>query len=198
MIYHRDHNWFDFSPHIHVFVIMKKIFLSIIILSCIILSWCEKKAPQVPYNFESFHWYFNSENYYNQSTASLEWLGYQLLQNDIIAIYRQQNSSWFINSIIIAKRESDDTVDDFVSENLKLITNNAFKTESNKTNKFKCNWNSIKIITTNSKVKTNLDTIYISQSFFKKDGQIYIISFSTLDDKERNSFGDNIPYLSCD
>lgn len=192
-----NYNWSDFSSHIHVFVIMKKIFLSIIILSSIILYWCKEKLPQVSYDFENFHWYFNSKNYYNQSTASLEWLGYQLLQNDIIAIYRQQTTSWFTNSIIIAKRETNLSIDDFVSENLKLIRNNAFKAENSKHQKFKCNWDSIPLITTNSKVKTNLDTIYISQSFFKKNDQVYIISFSTLDNQERDNFSNAIVYLSC-
>lgn len=193
-----NNNWSNFSSHIHVFVIMKKIFLSIIILSSIVLYWCGDKLPHVSYDFENFHWYFNSENYYNQSTTSLDWLGYQLLQSDIITIYRQQNSSWFTNSLIIAKRESDQTIDEFVSENLKLITNSAFKTESSKTNKFECGNETIHINTVNSKVKTNLDTLYISQSFFKKNKEIYIISFSTLDIQERNSFSDNITYLSCD
>lgn len=192
-----NYNWSNFSSHIHVFVIMKKIFLSIIILSSVILYGCKEKLPQVSYDFENFHWYFNSKNYYNQSTTSLEWLGYQLLQNDLIAIYRQQTTSWFTNSIIIAKRKSNLNIDDFVSENLKLIKNNAFKTENSKHQKFKCDWDSIPVITTNSKVKTNLDTIYISQSFFKKNDQIYIISFSTLDSEERNSFSDAIVYLSC-
>ena len=198
MIYHMNNNRSDFSSHIHVFVIMKKIFLSIIILSSIILYWCKEKLPQVSYDFENFHWYFNSENYYNQSTTPLEWLGYQLLGNNIIAMYKQQNSSWFTNSLIIAKRESDQSIDDFVSENLKLITNDAFKTESEKNSKFKCGNDTVSINTVNSKVKTNLDTLYISQSFFKKNKEIYIISFSTLDIQERNSFSDNISYLSCD
>jgi len=198
MIYRRCDNLINFSSHIYVYITMKKIFLFIIILSCIILYWCSEKLPQVSYDFENFHWYFDSENYYNQSTSRLEWQWYQLLQNDIITIYKQQNSSWFTNSIIIAKRNSDKTVNDFIAENLKLITNDWFKTESSKKNKFICKDTNIEIYTTNSKVKTNLDTIYLSQSFFKQNNFIYIISFSTLDEIERNNFSDHIKHITCE
>lgn len=198
MIYHRCDNLINFSPHIYVYITMKKILLFIIISSCIILYWCSEKLPQVSYDFKNFHWYFDSENYYNQSTSRLEWQGYQLLQNDIITIYKQQNSSWFTNSIIVAKRNSDKNVNDFIAENLKLITNDGFKTESSKKNKFVCKDENIDIYTTNSKVKTNLDTIYLSQSFFKQNDFIYIISFSTLNEVERNSFSDNIRHIICE
>jgi hypothetical protein len=197
MIYHRCYNLIGFSTHIYVYIIMKKSFLFIILLSCTILYGCSKKLPQVSYDFENFHWYFDSENYYDQSTTQLEWQGYQLLQNDIITTYKQKNSSWFINSIIVVKRTSDKTIDEFVSENLKLITNDGFKTENNKNNKFLCNGKSLDINTVNAKVKTNLDTVYLSQSFFKRDNDIYIISFSTLDSEERNSFSENIKHLNC-
>ena len=70
------------------------------------MYWCSEKLPQVSYDFENFHWYFDSENYYNQSTSKLEWQGYQLLQNDIITIYKQQNSSWFKKKKKKKKRNS--------------------------------------------------------------------------------------------
>ena len=187
----------NFSSNIHISIIMKKFFAILLILLPILLCGCKKKWHQVSYEFENFHWYFLSENYYKQSMWRLSWLWYQLLENDIINMYSQQEASGFINSIIITKRNSDQDLNWFINENLDLIKNSSFKTEWTNQSKFICNKVSYNIVTTKSKIKANLNTIYLSQSFFKKDGYIYTISLATQDIKERNNFESNIKKLSC-
>lgn len=193
-----NHCMSNFSFDIHIFVMKKYIFLlsTIVILS---LCWCKKKPPQINYGFENFHWYFLSENYYEEWYLQLlSWLWYQLLQNDIIKVYKQQDSSWFVNSIIISKRSSDQNLDEFVKENFKLITNSSFKEDSTKNTEINCNDTKIPVIIKGSKIKTNLDTIYLSQSFFQKDAQIYIVSFATLDIEERDNFTSHIKDINCE
>ena len=192
-----NHSMSNFSFDIHIFVMKKYIFLlsTIVLLS---LCWCKTKSPQIDYDFENFHWYFLSENYYAEwYIQQLSWLWYQLLQDDIIKIYKQQDSSWFVNSIIISKRSSDQNLNEFVKDNFNLITNSSFKEESTKNNEINCNGSKIPIITKGSKIKTNLDTIYLSQSFFQKDEKIYIISFATLDIEERDNFTSHIKNINC-
>jgi hypothetical protein len=43
----------------------------------------------------------------------------------------------------------------------------------------------------------NLDTTYFSHSFIKKDDTIYIISYSTPNEKERNTFSSDVKAIKC-
>lgn len=198
MIYFGYYGLSNFSVDLYIIVIMKKYILTFLIILTFVLSGCEEEQQRVSYDFENFHWYFPSENYYYDTNVQLSWLWYQLLQNDIISIYTQQEASWFTNSIIISKKITDQKLDDFVRENIDLIKNSWFKEESEKRSSFSCRGNTLNVITRNSKVKTNLETIYLSQSFFRQNDYIYIVSFATLDIDERNNFTNNIKNTSCE
>lgn len=198
MIYYWYYYLINFSTYIYISIIMKKIKTFIIVTClCILLCWCWLKWRKIIYIYENFYWSFFTENLYNTSTTELSSIWNKLLQNDIIAIYDQKNWSWFIWSIIISKRASDKSLQEFVSENIKQIKKDWFKTEVSKSSKFMCNGKSIETITTNSKLKTNLNTVYFSQSFFIKWNNVYIISFATSNIDERNNFSNNIKNTYC-
>lgn len=199
MIYNRNYHLTYFSPYIHILIIMKKISLIIITIFCtVILYGCWTKWHKITYIFEDFYGSFFTENNYNTSTIQTSWIWSQLLQNDIIAIYDQKDWSGFVGSIIISKRITDNSVQDFVNENIKLVKKEWFRTEVSKNTSFTCNSESIKTTTVNSKLKTNLNTVYFSQSFFKRWKYIYIISFASSDMSERNSFSENIKHTRCE
>ncbi len=199
MIYNRKYRLTYFSSYIHILIVMKKISLIIITIFCtVILYGCWTKWHKITYIFEDFYWSFFTQNTYNTSTTQISWIWKQLLENDIIAIYDQKNWSGFMGSIIISKRLSDKSIQDFASENIKLVKKDGFRTEVTKSSSFSCDTTRIETITINSKLKTNLNTIYFSQSFFKKWKYIYIISFASSDMSERNSFSENIKNTHCE
>jgi hypothetical protein len=177
-----------------------KIKLSLLIAICmtIFVSGCSKTQSNCfDFEFENFEFCFHTENKYDLYEDQLNWLGYQLLNNDILKIYRQSNTSGYIWSLIISKKISEKETKDYISENMELVDLDWFKQEKSKILDAICNDEKIEIYVENTKLKNNLNNIYFSQIFFRKNGYIYILSYSTDEINERDQFSTDIRNISC-
>lgn len=176
---------------------MKKIYLFIVFIATIIVAGCEVQWNKFEYDFDDMNWYFFTDNTYSIAWNKLEWLGYKMMGNEVIKTYSQNIKSWFAWSLIITKKMTDKSLNDFVEENLQLVWLEWFREEKEKTTNFQCNNKKIPTNIVNSRLKNNSNTIYFSQVFFEKDWYIYIISFANEDKDERNNFSDAVKYITC-
>ena len=178
---------------------MKKVFVVVIaFFSLLLISGCDSKTSNCSnFNFDQFNLCFHTNYKYSVYEDKLDGLGYGLLNNDIISMYKQDDTSGFVSSLIINKRISDKSVKDYIAENMDLISIDWFKNEKSKLINTICNGERIELYVENSKLKNNLNNIYFSQTFFKHDDYIYIVSFSTENIVDRDQFSNDIKNLSC-
>jgi hypothetical protein len=172
----------------------KKLFIAIIFI-WVLISWCSDKG-NFQFEFDNFYWYFFTEKTFVSDTK-LSWLWYNLLKNEILKIYKSDSSSWYTDSIIITKKQSNNSLDDFVKEVIKQTKIKWYKIESTRQIKINCLWENIDWKTINSKFIWNLNTTYFSHSFLKHNNNIYIISYSTQDNKERKTFSSDVKNIKC-
>ncbi|HPC34353.1 MAG TPA: hypothetical protein PLP73_01725, partial [Candidatus Absconditabacterales bacterium] len=71
------------------------------------------------------------------------------------------------------------------------------KIETTSTMKINCLGEGLSGKSIKSKMVGNLDTTYFSHSFIKQDDTIYIISYSTPNEKERNTFSSDVKAIKC-
>ena len=175
---------------------IKKILLSTIAISSIIIAWCgDKKSFE--FNFDDFHGSFFTNNVFSINKAETKWLAAWLLENNIIVTYTQKQSSWYTDSIIIIKKPSSQSLEEFVSQNTKKIKLNWYTSQSTDENKIKCNDEKIDIQTIDSNLEWNLSTTFFSQTFFMHKDKAYIVSFSSEEKQERDIFSDNVKDIKC-
>lgn len=177
---------------------MKKIYIIIVALLSIFLFGCENQWNKFRYNFDGMNGYFFTDDNYDINNSKLEWLWYKLINNEIVTIYSQtSNTSGFVWSLIITKKITDQTLSNYVNENIDLVWLDWFKIEKTKDWHFTCDNKKIETKIVNSRLKNNLNTIYFSEIFFEKDWYIYTISFANSDKNERNNFANTTDDISC-
>lgn len=175
---------------------MKKIFLIIGLLSVSILAWCWNKV-NFEFGFENFYWYFFTNNTFEQSEITSTGLWSQLIKNDIIQTYIQSNSTWYIDSIIIIKKLTDKELEDFVEENIQKIKLEWYTSDGIKKWDIRCKGEKISISIVNSQLAANLNPIFFTHAFFKIEDNTYILSFSTDQEEERDTFSSDVRNIKC-
>lgn len=174
---------------------MKKKIFFILLLVWITITWCSDKS-NFQFEFDNFYGYFFTEKTF-VSDSKAEWLWYSILKNDILKIHKNQTSSWYTDNIIIVKTQSKDELDDFVKDTIQKTKIPWYKIETTSTMKINCLWEGLSWKSIKSKMVGNLDTTYFSHSFIKQDDAIYIISYSTPNEKERNTFSSDVKAIKC-
>ncbi len=175
---------------------MKKILITILTISSIIIAGCGDNT-KFEFGFEEFEGYFITENTFSINNTETKWLAAGLLKNNIIHTYTQIQSSWYIDSIIVIKKPSSQQLDEFVSQNTKKIKMEWYISKSTNNNTFKCNKEKIDMQTIDSDLEWNLSNIFFTQAFFMHKWNAYIISFSSEEEQERDTFASDIKNLKC-
>lgn len=174
----------------------KKILISTLAISSIIIAGCGDNA-KFKFSFDNFEWYFTTNNIFTINHSETKWLASSLLQNNIIATYTQKQHSWYTDSIIIIKKPSSQTLSGFVAQNTKKIKIDWYTSQNANKNTIRCNEEKIDMETIDSNLKWNLSNIFFTQAFFVHKGNAYIISFSSEDEKERDTFTSDIKNIKC-
>jgi len=186
-----------FSSCLYVYLMKKRFFLIVILFfSSIILYWCGTDTG-FKYEFENFYGTFYTENSFENDWTKLNWLWYNLLGSSIIKIYSQKNSDYFKESIIIAKKSSDKSVETFAKENIDNVDISWLKMSKWKNIEIKCNWITYSFVYYQWKYSMNQYNLYLSNWFLKSGQVIYIISYATLDEKSRNDFSSSFKNIQC-
>ncbi len=176
---------------------MKKILFLVATFTVLItISGCGSKE-NFEFTFDNFYWYFFTNNTFVSSDIQTEWLASKLLENNIVEIYTQSQNSWYTDSIIISKKQSTQTLQAFVSQNLKKIKLEWYTIGKEKTATIRCNEEKIDINTVNSELKWNLNEIFFTQTFLIYKENSYIISFSTNEEEERDIFASDVKNIKC-
>jgi len=174
----------------------KKVFIIGLLSSLIFLYWCTK-SNWFKYEFDNFYWTFNTETSFSESNTELNWLWYKILYKDIIKIYKQEWENKFSESIIISERNSDKSIQDFAKENIEDIEIKWFKPYKGKNVEIKCNENVYNLIYYQWKYSMNQYNIYLTYWFIKVNNKVYIVSYATPDEKNRNNFSSSLKELKC-
>jgi hypothetical protein len=181
-------------------LIIKKIFIFVSLWSIIIISWCGS-TPRFEFSFDEFNSYFNTENLFQKTDINIEWLSSDLLKNDIIKTYIQTNNNteWqsYTDSIIIIKKISSKTLSEFVQDDIQKTKLNWYSHKDASTTKIKCNDQKLELNIVDSELNWNLNTTYFTQAFIKKTDSIFIVSFSSQNQDERDSFSSDIDKTKC-
>ena len=161
-----------------------------------VLSGCWNKT-YIELNFDDFYVYFYTTNTFEKKDIDTDWLSQWLLKNDILNTYIQTNNSWYTDSIIIIKKNTSKSLVDFVKADLEKTKLNWYNSDNINTTTFKCNSKKIDINIVESKLSNNLTTTFFTQAFFINTWQIYIVSFSTQQEEQNNTFASNIENIKC-
>lgn len=176
---------------------MKKILiLSIISTFAIFIAWCGNKT-NFEFDFDNFYGYFLTNNTFQENNQELEWFAAWLLQNNIVKIFQQTNTTWYTDSIIIIKKQNSENLVDFVIKNTDKMKLEWYKAEKMNESTIKCNEKKLDMITINSQLELNLTETYFTQAFFKYQEYIYTISFSSESEDERDTFYWDMKNIEC-
>ncbi len=176
---------------------MKKILiLSIISAFAILITWCWNKT-NFEFDFDNFYWYFFTENTFHENNQKLEWLAAWLLQNNIVKVFQQTNTTWYTDSIVIIKKQSSEDLADFVIKNTEKMKLEWYQSDKSDESNIRCKDEKLDTIIIDSELKLNLTTTYFTQSFLKDKEYIYIISFSSDNEDERNTFSSDVRNIKC-
>ena len=177
---------------------MKKKFfvIAVLLFSSVFLYWCNSKT-WLTYEFDNFYGAFSTEKTFENDKTELNWLWYNLLKSSIIKIYSQKNPELFNESIIISKRNSDKDVESFAKENIDNVDITGLKISRWKSMDIKCNWISYNFVYYQWRYSMNQYNIYLSEGFLKVGTTIYVISYATLDEKNRNNFSSSFKTIQC-
>lgn len=174
----------------------KHFFITILFLSLTTLLWCQK-SEQFQYDFDNFYSKFDTQKEFELNKDELEWLWYKLLDNSIVKIYSQKNATDFNESIIITKKNSDKSIEEFAKEDIENIDISWFKPSKWKMLEIKCESDNYNLLYYQWKQSMNQYTIYLTYWFMKNNNEIYIISYATLDEKSRNDFSSSFKNIKC-
>ncbi|HKL44151.1 MAG TPA: hypothetical protein VJ892_02650 [Candidatus Absconditabacterales bacterium] len=176
---------------------MKKIFLIIIlILGITILSGCGDKE-NFEFEFENFYGYFYTENTFEEENQEFTGFAYNLLSNKMIKVYKQKQNSGYIDSIIILKQNTTKDLLSFVEENQEKMKLDGYDFENQKEYETRCKDKKLKSIVISSILNGNLKNIYFTQAFIKNKDYVYIISFSSDKEDERDIFESDVKSIKC-
>ena len=112
-------------------------------------------------------------------------------------MYTQTNDSYFTESIIISKKNSDKDVESFAAENIENVDISGLKLSKWKAVEADCNWNKHNLVYYQGKYSMNQYNIYLSEGFLKVNQDIFVISYATLDEKARNNFSSSFKTIKC-
>lgn len=177
-------------------MLKKSFIIAFILFASVILYWCNE-STWFRYEFENFYWFFDTENTFEPNKTELKWLWYELLQSSIIKMYTQTNDSYFTESIIISKKNSDKDVESFAAENIENVDISGLKLSKWKAVEADCNWNKYNLVYYQGKYSMNQYNIYLSEGFLKVNQDIFVISYATLDEKARNNFSSSFKTIKC-
>lgn len=166
------------------------------IIWTVILTWCGSKE-NFEFEFEWFYWYFYTENSFEELNQELTGFAHDLLSNKIIKLYQQTNNSWYTDSIIILKQSTPKDLAVFVQENQDKMKLEWYSFDNPSNHNTRCNEQKLDSITNTSTLNWNLNKIYFSQTYIKNKNHIYIISFSSEQEDERNTFESDIKNIKC-
>lgn len=176
---------------------LKKIFLIGLLSSLIVLYWCGEKE-WFQYEFGNFYWIFSTEKDFEVGKWNLNSLWYKVLANNIVQIYTEKEpNSIFTDSIVVAKKNSDKSVEAFWKENLEDVDVPGLKTTKWKKYEIKCENNTYNLLYYQWRYWMNQYDIYLVYWFFKVGNEMYIISYATTDEKSRNDFSSSFKTLTC-
>ncbi len=175
---------------------MKKIIISLIAISSIIISGCGDNTS-FEFEFDNFYWNFNTNNTFEINNSETKWLAAWLLKNDIIATYIQTENPWYTDSIIVIKKTSSQTLEEFIAQNTKKIKLDWYTSQKAEEKTLKCNDNKITTQTIDSELEWNLNITFFTQTFFIYSWSAYIISFSSENEQERDTFTSDIKNIKC-
>lgn len=175
---------------------MKKVTLTIFILSTLIFSACSNKTF-FEFEFDNFYWYFFTENNFTNSKADTNGLWYTIIKDDIIKTYYQTNNSGHKDNIIIIKKQTNKTLKQFVEDLSKTNKIEWYKVDKIKWFDLRCNEEKLQWYTLNAKLIWNLTTSYLNHSFFEYNGYVYIVSFFSDNESERNTFATDAKNIKC-
>lgn len=175
---------------------MKKIIIISSIIFSITIFWCSQKT-NFEFSFDNFYWYFFTESNFTSTDIKIDWLGYNIINKEILKMYKKINSTWYIDSIIIIKKESDKELAEFVEDTVQKTKIQWYKLGSTNEHKIKCINESIKLKSINWEINGNLNTNYFNHSFFKYNNYIYIISYATQNEDERDTFASDVKNIKC-
>lgn len=180
---------------------MKNRFYLIVLLSfpLMFLYGC-KKQNSFRYDFDNFFGYYYTDESFEINKDKLNWLWYKLLSDDIVNIYSQKSSDEelpFKESIVIAKKTSDKDIETFAKENIENVDIWWVKFSRWKNLTIDCYNDELNLLYFQWKYSLNQYNIYVSQWFIKVDNEIYIISFASLDEKNRNNFSSAFKDIQC-
>lgn len=122
---------------------------------------------------------------------------YNLISKDIIKLYKKINTSWYVDNIIIMKKQTDKELKEFVDDTVEKTKIEWYKLDSTKAIKIRCREEKLAWFSINGKIIWNLSTTYFNHSFVKQDWNIYIISYSTQDEEERDTFSSDVKNIKC-
>lgn len=178
----------------------KYIFILVLLWTISIMSWCGTNS-HFEYNFESFYGSFNTINSFTETTIQAQWLSSDLLKDDIITTYIQNNTgsnaNTYQDSIIIIKKNSTKDLTTFVQDDIQKTKLNWFSHKDVDSTKIKCNEQKLELNIVDSELEWNLNTTYFTQAFIQKQNTIYILSFSSQNESERDSFSENTKKINC-
>lgn len=195
IIYYRYFMLSNFSPILYVYL-MKKLLIITFILSSILLYGCNKDE-WFKYEFENFYSTFETSQSFEDEWTELNWLWYNLLKSSIVKIYYQSTHEDFRESIIISKKNSDKSIESFAKDNIDNIDIDWLRISRWKSFEIKCNWITYNFVYYQWRYSLNQYNIYISEWFLKSWENIYIISYATLDEKNRNNFSSSFKNIQC-
>lgn len=178
----------------------KHIFILALLWIGSITSWCGSNS-HFEYNFENFYGSFDTINSFTETTIQTQGLSSKLLKDDIITTYIQSNvlnqANIYKDSIIIIKKNNTKDLATFVQNDIQKTKLNWFVHQDINSTKIKCNEQRLELNIVDSELKWNLNTTYFTQAFIKKQDTIYILSFSSQNKSERDSFSKSTKKLKC-
>lgn len=179
---------------------MKKyIYLIVMLLFVTVFCGCEKQNS-FKYEFDDFVGYYYTDESFEINKDKLNSLWYKLLDDDLVKIYSQKGTwnEWaFKESIIIAKKTSDKSLESFAKENIENVDIWWVKFSKWKTLTIDCNDSKINMLYFQWRYNLNQYNMYVSQWFFKVNNEFYIISFASLSEKNRNDFSSAFKDIQC-
>ena len=174
----------------------KKIIFIVLFFCGIFLYWCSDNW-WFQYEFDNFYGNFYTEKDFELNNTELNWLWYNLIKNNIVNIYEENNENWFKESIIISKKNSDKNLEVYAEENVANTDISWLKISKWKNINIDCSWATLSLIYYQWRYNMNQYTIYITDWFLKVNQSIYSISYATLDEKNRNNFSSSFKSIKC-
>lgn len=178
---------------------IKKSCFIVLLFFLVFLCGCGKQNS-FKYEFDDFFGYYLTDDSFEINKNKLNWLWSKLLDGDLVSIYSQKstwNEETFKESIVIIKKTSDSKLETFAKENIENVDIWWVKFSKWKNITFDCNGKKIDMLYYQWRYSLNQYNIYVSQWFIKINSEIYVISFASLSEKNRDTFSSTFNDIQC-